>query len=259
MATRRIPFPREHGAWAMLTSAVLLAWAHPWVRGWPAAVLTVLFVLSFAIQESLRATAAGKRGGRRWIAIYGAVLLAGAGWLVARQRVFVLIPAAGAGVLLTWIDLRLRRRKQHHSFLLRFFGGAGLTLALPAILALLHPTRAAYALVLWALTLAYFASRLVVVRARNEMRRSGPGATRWKRGNRAAQAGLYCLLGAFVALGWATPFVFAAYLPGSWAAFHIRVDLELRRVGMREVAQLAWFVVALLGSYHLGRAYALPG
>jgi len=258
MKARRIPLPREHGAWAMLTAAVLLAWAHPWVRGWPAAVLTVLFVLSLAIQEPLRATAAGKQGERRWIAIYGALLLLGAGWLVARQRAYVLIPAAAAGVLLTGVDLRLRGRKRHHSFLLRLFGVAGLTLALPAILALLHPARAAYALVLWAETLAYFATRLVVLRARNETRRSGPAASGWKRATGLSQAALYGLLVAFVAAGWATPFVFAAYLPGSWAAFHIRTDLELRRVGLREVAQLAWFVVALLASYHLGRAYALP-
>ena len=95
MNVRRIPFPREHGAWAVLLAALLLAWAHPWARGWPAAVLGILFVLAFAIQAPIRALALG-RAGRwgAWVFFYGTLLLGGAVYLVVGHSMHVLIPAA---------------------------------------------------------------------------------------------------------------------------------------------------------------------
>ena len=241
MNVRRIPFPREHGAWAMLLAAALVAWAHPWAHGWPAAVLTALFVLAFAIQQPLRQIAAG-RSGWRWVALYGTLLLAGAAWLVVACDMRFLIPAAAAGMVLTAVDLRLRRTHSHRTFLLRFIGGAGLTLVLPAILATMHPGYAGYALVLWALTLAYFATRILRVRrARGlELR-----VIVW------AQVGLYALLAVFVGHGWTTPWVILAFVPGTLAALRAAPEENLRTVGWHEMAHLAWFVTAVTLSYHL--------
>jgi hypothetical protein len=237
---RRIPFPREHGAWAMLIAAAAVAWAHPWARGWPAAVLTLLFVLAFAIQQPLRQVAAGRRGWR-WILLYGSLLFAGAAWLVVACDMRFLIPAAAAGMVLTAIDLRLRRTHAHRTFLLRFVGGAGLTLVLPAILAAMHPAYAGYALVLWALTLAYFATRILRVRRARGLDRR---ALVW------TQVALYSLVTLFVVRGWATPWVILAFVPGTVSALRAQQGENLRSVGWHEVAHLAWFVTVVTVSYH---------
>jgi hypothetical protein len=239
-SVRRIPFPREHGAWAMLLAAAALAWAHPWARGWPAAVLTLLFVLAFAIQQPLRQVTAG-RPGWRWIALYGALLLAGTVWLVVACDMRFLVPAAAAGMVLTAIDLRLRRTHSHRTFLLRFVGGAGLTLVLPAILAAMHPAYAGYALTLWALTLAYFATRILRVRRARGLDRR---ALVW------TQVALYALLALFVARGWAAPGVVVAFVPGTVSALRAAPGESLRTVGWHEMAHLAWFVSVVTLSYH---------
>ena len=82
--SRRLWIPREHGAWAMLLAAIALAWAVPGVRGVPAAVLTILFLLGFAIQEPLRVIVGGRGGviAILWAFAYAVPLLGGAAWLV---------------------------------------------------------------------------------------------------------------------------------------------------------------------------------
>ena len=88
MNVRRIPVPREHGAWAVLFASLLLAFAH--VRSGSAVVLAVLFVLAFAIQQPLRELAAGRRGWP-WVAAYGVPLVLGAGYLVLVHGLTLLI------------------------------------------------------------------------------------------------------------------------------------------------------------------------
>jgi len=251
---RRLRIPREHGAWAMLLAAAALAWALPAVRGWPAAVLTFLFVVAFAIQEPLRAVAVGRgdRAALLWIGIYGAVLLAGAGWLVVECGVYALVPAAILGIGFTAVDLVKRRRGRHRGFLFRLAGGAGLTLVLPATVAVAHPGWVGYALGVWGLTLAYFATRMVAIRRRNEARRQSPAAPAWTRAVLLSQIGLYVVLVSVVVLGAASPWLLLAFVPGSVAALRTQPDRDLRTVGWLEVAHLGWFVAAVIVSYHLG-------
>ena len=249
MNERRIPFPREHGAWAVLFACLLLAWAHPWARGWPAAVLAVLFCLAFAIQEPLRALARGRAGGwGAWVLLYGALLVVGATYLVLAHRMYVLLPAAGVGLVLTGADLQARRSRLHRSAVLRVAGIAALTLVLPGTLCLVHPQRADYAFVLWWLMIVQFLSRYAVVRARIAVRR-GEGASH--RAVLATQALLYLSAGALVLAGAAPPWILVAILPGTLLARVPRKETSLRRAGWAEVALLLWFVAAVLGAYHL--------
>jgi len=238
----------------MLLAAAALAWALPSVRGWPAAVLTLLFVLAFAIQEPLRAVAVGRtdRGALAWIGIYGALLLAGAAWLVIACEMYALVPAAILGLGFTGADLAMRRRGRHRGFFFRLLGGAGLTLVLPATVAVAHPGWVGYALGVWGLTLAYFATRMVAIRSRNEARRQSAAAPAWRRSVILSQAGLYVVLGAVAALGAASPWLVLAFVPGTVAALRPQPERDLKTVGWLEVAHLAWFVAAVIVSYHLG-------
>ncbi len=250
---RRISFPREHGAWAMLLAAAALAWAVPGVRGWPAAVLTVLFLLGFAIQEPLRVIVGG-RGGRAailWAVVYGVALLGGAAWLVAWCKVYVLVPLAGAGIALTAADLALRRQGHHRNVLVRLVGAACLTLVLPATVAVAHPGWVAYAFGAWGLTLAYFATRLLAIRARNEVRWRGHAADAWRDLVLVSQAALYLVLLPVVAAGIVSPWLLLAFVPGTVAVLRAEAKRNMRAIGWLEVPHLVWFVAAVIVTYHL--------
>jgi hypothetical protein len=249
----KFSFPREHGAWAMLFAAVALAWAFPGVRGWPAAVLTTLFLIGFAIQQPLRTIVLGHPGKADafWAVAYATVLLGGAAWLVAACRVYALVPLACAGLVLTTADLVLRRRGRHRNFLVRLVGGACLTLVLPATVAIAHPGEVRYAFAAWGLTLAYFATRFILVRARNEARWRGPSAEAWRSMVPASQAALYAVLLPLAGAGRLNPWLLLAFVPGTIAAVKPSPVESLKATGAREVAHLAWFVVAVVVTFHL--------
>lgn len=249
----RLYIPREHGAWAMLLAAIALAWVVPGVRGLPAAVLTVLFLLGFAIQEPLRVIVGG-RGGLApilWMLVYGAALLGGAAWLVWSCRVYLLVPLAAAGIALTATDLALRQKGHHRNILVRLLGAGCLTLVLPATVAVRHPGWVAYAFGAWGLTLGYFATRFVAIRARNEARWRGHAADAWRALALATQTAPYLVLLPFVAAGMVSPWLLLAFVPGTIEAFRPLTAQGMRMTGWREVPHLAWFVLALIFTYHL--------
>ncbi|MFI5402222.1 MAG: YwiC-like family protein [Planctomycetota bacterium] len=249
----RLSFPREHGAWAMLFAAVALAWAVPGVRGWPAAVLTLLFLLGFAIQEPLRVIVGG-RGGLApilWTVAYGTALLGGAAWLVATCHVYLLVPLACAGMALTAADLALRRQGHHRNVVVRLVGAACLTLVLPATVAVAHPGWVSYAFWAWGLTLAYFITRFVAIRAASELRWRGHAAGAWRELVLVTQVAVYLVLLPFVAGGVLSPWILLAFVPGTIAAVRRRSPATMRETGWLEVPHLAWFVVAVIGTYHL--------
>jgi YwiC-like protein len=251
--SRRLWIPREHGAWAMLLAAIALAWALPDVRGIPAAVLTILFLLGFAIQEPLRVIVGGRGGviAILWALAYAVPLLGGAAWLVYTYKAFLLVPLACAGILLTAADLALRRHGRHRNFLVRLIGGACLTLVLPATVAVAHADMVTYAFAAWGLTLAYFVTRFIAVRARNEARWRGHAADAWRALVLASQAALYIVLLPFMAAGMVSAWLLLAFVPGSVEALRPRPGQSIRTTGWMEVPHLAWFVIAVIGAYHL--------
>jgi hypothetical protein len=250
---RRLWIPREHGAWAMLLAAVALAWAVPGVRGLPAAVLTALFLLGFAIQEPLRVIVGGRGGPTAflWTAIYGAALLGGAAWLVWTCDIYLLVPLSVAGLALTAVDLALRRKGRHRNMLVRIVGAACLTLVLPATVAVVHPGWISYAFGAWGLTLGYFVTRFISVRARNEARWRGRAADAWRSLVLASQAGLYLVLLPFVASGLVSAWILLAFVPGTVDALRPREPQPIRATGLKEIPHLAWFVLAVIVTYHL--------
>ena len=245
--------PREHGAWAMLLAAIALAWAVPGMRGLPAAVLTVLFLLGFAIQQPLRVITGG-RGGRTailWALAYGVPLLAGAAWLVWTCRVWLLVPLALAGMALTATDLILRRRGHHRNMAVRVAGAACLTLVLPATVAIVHPGWVKYAFGAWGLTLAYFVTRFVAVRAWSEARWRGHAADAWRSVVYTTQAALYLILLPVVVAGMVSGVVVLAFVPGTVAALRRPSEGTMQATGWAEVSRLAWFVLVVIGTYHI--------
>jgi hypothetical protein len=237
----------------MLFAAIALAWALPGVRGIPAAVLTILFLLGFAIQEPLRVIVGG-RGGVvpiLWALLYAVPLLGGAAWLVYTYEAWLLVPLAAGGILLTSADLALRSKGRHRNFLVRLVGGACLTLVLPATVAVAHADMVHYAYAAWGLTLGYFATRFIAIRSRNEARWRGHAADAWRVLVLASQAALYIVLLPFMAAGMVSAWLLLAFVPGSVDALRPRPAQSIRTTGWLEVPHLAWFVLAVIGAYHL--------
>jgi len=255
---RGVPLPREHGAWAMLAGGVLLALAHPWARTPAALVLAALFLLGFALQAPLRALASGHPAGARiWTAVYALPMLAGAAFLWMRHDAVWLLPAALFGGGLTLAELWARRRKRQRHAVLRLLGAAGLTAVLPGMLALFHPDRLAYALVLWVLVVMWFASRVPWVRA-NQTARSREGDVGvWRRPVLAGQAALWLVVLALAGARLAAPWVVIALVPGTAGVLAPAPGLSNPEIGKREILQLSWFVGWLIASYHLGGFDAL--
>jgi hypothetical protein len=234
----------------VLLASLLLAWAHPGVLSWPSVILALLFLFAYAIQEPLRAATAGRaRGATVWILLYGAVLAGGAAFLIVHYRMWVLVPAAVLGILLTAVDLLARRHHLQRSAVFRLMGIAALSLALPGLLCVIHPERARYAFVLWAIVVAYVGSRLPIVRARILARKGEPAS---RTAIIVTQILLYAAVAALLVAGQAPVWILVAVLPGTLVAFLPVRDSSLRRVGWREVVLLLWFVVAIVGGYHLG-------
>jgi hypothetical protein len=163
----------------------------------------------------------------------------------------VLVPLACAGVALTATDLALRRRGHHRNVLVRVAGAACLTLVLPATVAVAHPGWISYAFVAWGLTLAYFATRLVSIRAATEVRWRGRAADAWRSVVYASQAALYAMLLPLVAGGVVTGWLLLAFAPGTVAALRRPGAATMRATGYAEIPHLAWFVLAVIGTYHL--------
>jgi len=239
----------------MLLAATALAWAVPGVRGLPALILTVLFLLGFGIQQPLRVIVGGRGGlfAILWAFAYAVPLLVGGAWLVANYHAYLLVPLAGAGIALTIVDLVLRRRGSHRNFVVRLVGGACLTLVLPATVAVAHPGEewVRFAFGAWGLTLAYFATRFISVRARNEARWRGDAADAWRTLVFASQAGLYAVLLPVAASGTMSGWILLAFVPGTIEAVRPHPAEDVRAVGWREVPHLAWFVIAVTAVYHL--------
>lgn len=249
----RVPIPREHGAWALLLAAAALATAHPGVAGWPAFGLVGLFLLAFGMQEPLRAVAAGRAGPwRRWLAAYVVLLAAGAAWLVVEHDVALLVPLAGGGALVTAADLVARRLGLQRHVAWRLLGSALLTLVLPATLCLMHPDWAGYAIVLWGLTVAYFGTRLLFVRAAAARRRETPDAARWRSAAIWVHVPLFAGLVGLAVHGFVSAWVWTAFVPGACATLFVHRSLSLRRTGWIEALLLCWFVIAVVASFHLG-------
>jgi hypothetical protein len=151
---------------------------------------------------------------------------------------------------LTATDLMLRRKGHHRNFVVRLIGAACLTLVLPATVAVVHPGWVTYAFGAWGLTLAYFATRFVAVRAWNELRWRGQAADAWRSLVYTTQAALYLMLLPVVAAGIVSPWLLLAFVPGTVAAVRRHDPATMRATGWAEVSHLAWFVLAVIGTYH---------
>jgi hypothetical protein len=252
-STTRVPFPREHGAWGMLLGAAILAWAHPGVLRLPAVVLALLFVLAFGVQEPLRAIVAKRPGPwKRWTLAYGALLLTGAAWLVAAHELYVVIPAAVLGALGTAADLAAHHRKLHRTLPARVLGGGALTFVLPATICTMHPHWAEYAFVLWAMIVAHFVTRTLLIRSRVARGRSVEAYRAWRRAAVWAQVPLYAGLGVLVLTQLASGWAVIAFAPGTLTVLLPERGMSMRRSGWVEVAVLLWFVTAVVVSFHVG-------
>ena len=260
MSPREILFPREHGAWALLAGAFLLAWAHPWARETGSLLLALLFLLTFAAQAPLREVAAG-RGGRAWIWLLAYLVpsVAIVVFLVTRYGVILLLPAGFFAAIFTGVDLIARRRKLHRSIGHRIVGAAGISLLLPAMLCLFHPDMLAYSILLWGLVLLYFVSRMPLVRAHGAVRRDPSTAKDWRRRLVLTQVALLALVITVIALRLVGPWILVAFIPGIATALMPVRGLSNPALGKREALILVWFLAWLVVSFHLGAFDGLLG
>ena len=187
MATRPVPapFPREHGAWAMLLqpflgALIVLYWQALARRIWPVVPALAAVILVFLVRDPLlilarqhwvwrsshAETATAKRFLWRELA-----LLALAGALLMRAWPVAWLTAMGAGAgALTALAVYMTVRNRQRSIWLQVLSAAGLSSsALAACLAVAGEVPA-WAWWFWGLHCAHFLATILVVHVRLEAR-----------------------------------------------------------------------------------------
>ncbi|HSB11024.1 MAG TPA: YwiC-like family protein [Blastocatellia bacterium] len=168
----RFRLPKEHGAWAMLyvplATGVLVA-GNLSLRVF---LLTLSVTFVFIARESLlvwwRARVRGKRESEafRFLAIYAMLAGLAASPLFIVWRLYWLIPAGVAVVVLLGINALQATRREDRTIAGETLAIAGLTLTAPAAHYVATGALEVTALWLWALCAAYFASSVFYVKLR---------------------------------------------------------------------------------------------
>lgn len=268
--------PRQHGAWAMLLSGLVLGTAV--ADGWR---LDALLLLGALVAAFWARHAAGlflrlpSGDGRRQKAL---------AWSLAAAAVFVAIglflsTAGGCRALPAFavvaavpavVSLLIERRRQEFSVVGELVGVAGLSLAVPAAEYVGAGAFTDRTVGLWLLAVAFFVGGVLHVRYLVRRRLDGMGAAgaRWRAGWPSAVYHIAVMAGA-AALGPAG----GGLLPGAaplallpataravWAVARRRpAPLPVRQIGRRELAQGLLFVALAIAAYRMPGAGPHPG
>lgn len=250
------PMPREHGAWIMLFAPLAIGVLAPRGPDAPRAALLVAAALAmFLGQDVIRRLWRGQRtrGLRVWLGIWSSLAAVAGVTLLTTHPSLELVLVGVAGAVLLAVELAFerigRKAMQKWSDVL---AAAGLSLAAPAALMMVDPTRRALAALVWLGCVTYFASSVVHVRlllAEARLRRVGDQAIK-----RAALPSLayHLLLGAAVAYvarslrpdaGLAVAVAYApAVVRGLWEVARARGrSPSLKRAGVLESLYAVWF------------------
>ncbi len=257
-ARRRVPLPREHGAWVMLY-APLLTGLIVYPVGWSMSMLlAVLATSAFFGQNALGLLLRGRGDGGTWRWLAGcSVLVAVAAvglWHAGHGSVLWLgLPAA---LLFSWQALRRRltRRQIDHSLANELVTVPVLGLGAPAAQMIWAGQITPGALLPWIAFSLYFAGSVFFVKMLvGAIRDPAPPPLRWRRGGVTLLYHGVILLALGAAMGWLEHGWILApgligFLPVMGRTLFMWWRLSsapppLRRIGFVEVGIALWFSI----------------
>jgi hypothetical protein len=195
----------------------------------------------------------------RWVVIYAGLALGLGVLLLIWSRLWGLLALGGVAGLLLALYLWQVARRAEMSVVGELLGVAGLALGAPGVYAVGTGRFDSTALVLWALNFLYFGGSVFYVRlrVREQPRRLPPGGW-WGRLAAARITILYhlaalALVAVFVHFGLTSLLAALAFVPMVCKAFQGVLawpgQVNVRRVGMVEVAHAVAFAVLLIVAY----------
>lgn len=247
---RRVPLPREHGAWMMLFAPLVTGLAAFATPPLPAALLLLAVSALFFAQNALglHLRGRGAPGNLAWLIAFTAAGVAAGAVLLLRLQMWRLLPlAVPAGLLFAWQALRRRRTRRQIDHSTANEAATAAVMALGASAAALAAGRSAtHAAIAWLVFAVYFVGSVLYVKMRVADARSPETS-----GTSALACGLFHAVAAAACGLWAwlaVPGALAglAVAPGvgrAWVAW-IRLDgsmPSLRRLGVAELIFASWF------------------
>jgi hypothetical protein len=263
--------PHEHGAWVILYAPLVVALAAVWpFAPWPAFLLLLAVTGAFLVRNvaGLLIRRRGERRLERWLALYLALLTAGALPLFLIYRRFALLPVGMLAALLfalhAWLSVWPARRRLDRSQWGEILAVGALALTAPAAYVAARGALDGTAWCLWAACTLYFSSSIFFVKmllAAVKVRGAFSPRERWNVGREnlvyhLLLAGIVMLLAARIG-GWSGLLAFLAYLPVivralvGWAALSNALP-PLKRVGLAETFYSLWFSAFFLAALRIG-------
>lgn len=164
--------PREHGAWAMVYIPFLLGGLTGGNLSWPLLLLAVAVSAIFFSRESLlvwlRAEQRGRAddGASRLLLVYLAVAAMCGLPLIWRWRFYALLPLAGMGLAILFINGRQALQREDRSLRSEILAICAMTLTAPAAHYVSHGVWSITAVWLWILCVLFFVSSVYHIRLR---------------------------------------------------------------------------------------------
>lgn len=263
MKQGRIPFPREHGGWAIFLVPLVIGTAAG--GKWDGSLVLFLIAALFAFLARAplggllqSPPAAGDSGAWRrrlwtWFGVYGGIsLLALFPLLTFYRRPFLLLFGA-AGVVLLYLHLRAVLHRRERTLVSQVLAAMGLSLSAPAAYYVAAGILDSRALVLWVVNAAFFSSEVCYVQMRVQAQRfhrpsfRGTAASAYV--GTLSVVVVFCLLGLLPA-AFLLPFV-PSFLKVIWVSIRTPRRLLIRRLGWLGVVHSAGFIVLCLLSWNL--------
>ncbi len=261
---RHIALPREHGAWILFLSPLIigLALAPQWTPGTSVLILTA--VAAFLIREPASVLVkiwAGRRSradlapALRYFALYGLVVVLGLVALVRMGYGFVLHLAVPGLLVFAWHMYLVYRRQERRQLGAEVVGVGVLSLTAPALVWISHGKYEPYYWWLWLLIWLQEAASVVFAFLRLEQRTwrtLPPLSERLRAGAQAMAYATFNLL--FVVLmgvlGYLSPWLWLAYVPqwveNIWGTLRPAIRWSAIHIGLRQTAVTVLFTVLFI-------------
>lgn len=263
-ARSALMLPREHGAWAMLAVSYLLGVLVGARFDAAIAALGASALFVFISRESLlswrRAQRRGRdaqRAGRLFVAYIALAVAAGLP-LLWTDYFWNLAPLAAAAAALLVFNGEQGAQLEDRTIGNELLAIAGITLLAPAVYCAARGGWQWEAFVLWMISAAYFASSVFYVKLRvlDAHARKADARNRVRRFCFGYHASLLAALVLLAVTERLSVFAVVAFAPVLWRAFlaiarPVR-ELNLRRIGMLEIAYSAVFLAAVAIAFRAG-------
>lgn len=261
----RPPFPREHGAWAMLIAPLITGIGAARIFNLDTLLLALcafgFFLLRLPLMLAIKSRAPDTRAhALRWSAIYAAFTAAFGVLLLLSARLEALVPLGAMGGFILIIYLALAARRAEMSLLGEWLGIAGLALSAPAAYLVGTQVLDWTALGLYVLNVFYFGGTVVYVKFKvREQPRTAP--TNWVeklwagRVSIAYHAMAVTAVAFFAIIGWVPALVSLAFiLPMGKVLVGVctrPARLNIKRIGLIELGFTLVFLVIMVVAYRV--------